>query len=275
MRRLASLAVLVSALSLTACSTGNKKDDIAAMADKPVELIYNQAADKMDAGEYKAAARFFNEVERQHPYSQWATKAQLMAAYALYKDDNFDEAVIALDRFIRLHPGHKDIDYAYYLKGLCYYDQITDVSRDQDMTSESLKSFDALLKLFPESTYARDARLKRDLTLDHLAGKEMEIGRYYLTRGYYAAAIKRFMIVMRDYQTTTHTPEALHRMVETYMRLGLKAEATRVAAVLGYNYPGSVWYEDSYALLDPAQRAQIKDNRGVVTRTIESLLKPE
>lgn len=270
----AYIASISAALFLSACGTGSKKqEDAAITAERPVEAIYNEAADALDANQYKKAARLFGEVERQHPYSQWATQAQLMHAYSLYRGSDFDEAQIALERFIRLHPGHKDIDYAYYLRGLCAYDRITDVTRDQDMTRSALENFDTLLRLFPESRYARDANLKRDLTLDHLAGKHMDIGRYYLTRGYYTAAVKRFMTVIREYQTTTHTPEALHRLVESYMHLGMEAEAARVAAVLGYNYPGSKWYEDSYKLLNEEQRQKLLDDRGFVDKTIESLLK--
>jgi len=273
-----SLIVLTCGLSLllAACGTSSKKEEAAEItADRPVETIYNEAADEMDGANYRKAAQLFAEVDRQHPYSQWATQAQLMGAFSLYKAGNYDEATIALEQFIRLHPGHKDIDYAYYLKGLCYYDQITDVTRDQDMTSQSLENFDTLLRLFPDSKYARDTKLKRDLTLDHLAGKHMDIGRYYLTRNYYTAAIKRFMIVVKDYQTTTHVPEALHRLVEAYMHLGLTSEATRVAAVLGYNYPGSQWYEDSYKILNEEQRTKLLDDRSFTDRTIDALLKPE
>jgi outer membrane protein assembly factor BamD len=267
--------LLAFALTLSACGTSSKKaEDAAITADRPVEAIYNEAADEMDSGHYAKAARLFGEVERQHPYSQWATQAELMNAFALYKAGNYDEAIVALEEFIRLHPGHKDIDYAYYLRGLCNYDQITDVTRDQDMTKQALDSFDTLLRLFPESRYARDAKLKRDLTLDHMAGKEMDVGRYYLTRQYYTAAVKRFMAVVKDYQTTTHVPEALHRLVEAYMHLGLMDEATRVAAVLGYNYPGSKWYEDSYKLLNPEQRKKLMDDRSFKDKTIDALLKP-
>jgi outer membrane protein assembly factor BamD len=267
--------LLAFALTLSACGTSSKKQDEAALtADRPVEAIYNEAADEMDAGKYARAARLFAEVDRQHPYSQWATQAQLMNSYALYKSSNYDEAIIALEEFIRLHPGHKDIDYAYYLRGLCNYDQITDVTRDQDMTKDALDSFDTLLRLFPESQYARDAKLKRDLTLDHISGKQMDIGRYYLTRGFYTAAVKRFMVVVKEYQTTTHAPEALHRLVEAYLHLGLTDEATRVAAVLGYNYPGSKWYADSYKLLDPVQRQKLMDGRSFKDRTIDAILKP-
>ncbi len=263
-------------VALGACGTASKKEENAKLtADRPVETIYNEAADQMDGGHYAKAAKLFNEVQRQHPYSQWATQAELMAAYSLYKNENYDDAIIALEQFIRLHPGHKDIDYAYYLRGLCNYDQITDVTRDQDMTQQAMDSFDTLLRLFPDSKYARDTKLKRDLTLDHMAGKEMEIGRYYLTRNYYTAAVKRFMNVVRNYQTTTHVPEALHRLVEAYLHLGMTQEATRVAAVLGYNYPGSKWYEDSYKILDDGQRKQLLDDRSFTDRTIDALLKPQ
>jgi len=275
MRRFVNAVLLLSTVSLVACGTSSKKDvEEQITADRPVETIYNEAAEAMDTGSYKKSARLFNEVERQHPYSQWATQAQLMAAYGQYKAGSYDEAVISLERFIRLHPGHKDIDYAYYLRGLCSYDQITDVTRDQDMTREALENFDTLLRLFPESKYARDAKLKRDLTLDHMAGKEMDIGRYYLTRNYDTAAVRRFMTVVKDYQTTTHVPEALHRLVEAYMHMGMFEEATRVAAVLGYNYPGSVWYEDSYKLLNAEQRQKLMDERSFKDRTIDALLRP-
>lgn len=274
--RIFPVIAVVSVLALTACGTAAKKEEEAKLsAERPVETLYNEAADALDTSEYKKAARLFAEVDRQHPYSQWATQAQLMGAFSLYKAGSYDDAAIALEQFIRLHPGHKDIDYAYYLKGLCSYDQITDVTRDQDMTREALDSFDTLLRLFPESKYARDTKLKRDLTLDHLAGKHMDIGRYYLTRNYYTAAIKRFMVVVKEYQTTTHVPEALHRLVEAYMHLGLINEATRVAAVLGYNYPGSPWYEDSYKILNAEQRKQLMDERSFTDRTIDALLKPE
>jgi outer membrane protein assembly factor BamD len=186
----------------------------------------------------------------------------------------YDEAILDIDRFVELHPGYKDVDYALYLKALCYYDQITDVARDQEMTERALAALETLTRRFPDSKYARDAQLKLDLTRDHLAGKEMEIGRYYLHRDEINAAINRFLTVVRDYQTTTHVPEALHRLVESYMTLGLKDQATRIAAVLGYNYPGSKWYAASYKLLDDRQRKQLLENRGFVDRTVDSLFKP-
>ncbi len=264
--------VFAAALSLAACSGDGAEE---AIEDRPVEVLYNQAADALEKKEYDTAAKLFEEVGRQHPYSQWATQAELMAAYSYYQRTRYDEAIMALDRFIELHPGNKDVDYAIYLKALSYYEQISDVARDQDMTRQALDALESLINRFPQSSYARDAALKRDLARDHLAGKEMEIGRYYLNRGQTNAAMNRFLAVVRDYQTTMHVPEALHRLVEIYMTLGLKDEATRVAAVLGYNYPGSTWYQDAYGLLDPQQRQQIIDSQSWVDRTVNSLFKPE
>jgi len=261
---------------ITACSSdGDTSLDENFVDEKSVEALYNDAADAMDAKNYKTAYSLFNEVERQHPYSKWAVKSQLMAAYASYLNEDHVESIIALERFMRLYPGNRDTDYALYLKGLNFYDQISDVGRDQDMTLQAKKTFQSLLKAFPNSQYARDVRLKLDLTLDHLAGKEMSIGRYYLVRNQYHAAIKRFRNVIDKYQTTTHVPEALHRLVESYLSLGIAPEATRVAAILGYNYPGNEWYEDTYKLLDDDQRNALLDDRGFINKTIESLFRPE
>lgn len=260
------------AFALPACSS-NKKEE--AQVEKPVEELYNGAQDALKAKRYSEATRLFEEVERQHPYSQWATKAQLMAAYSAYEGDNYDDAILALDRFIELHPGSEDIDYAYYLKALAYYEQISDVARDQALTKEALTAFDTLVQRFPDSKYARDAKLKMDLTNDHLAGKEMEIGRYYLNRGEVNAAINRFRTVVKDYQTTTHTPEALHRLVECYLSLGLHTEAERIAAVLGYNYPGSKWYQDTYKIIDPSRRKEVFEGRSFMDKTIDSLFRPD
>jgi outer membrane protein assembly factor BamD len=240
-------ALLAGLLLLGACAGDN--DPNAELAGQPVEDLYNEAQDLLDQGSYKRAATAYEEVERQHPYSQWATRAQLMSAFAYYQANEYDEAIAAAQRFIDLHPGHEDAPYAYYLVGMCYYEQISDVGRDQEMTQKALQAFAELTQRFPGSDYARDAELKIDLARDHLAGKEMEIGRYYLTRKEYVAAINRFRTVVETYQTTTHVPEALHRLTEAYLALGVREEAQRTAAVLGYNYPGNVWYERSYALL--------------------------
>lgn len=270
------LAVLASAsvVSLSACSSFQKADD-GKQVERPAEDLYNEAAKALADKEYKKAEKLFAEVERQHPYSDLATQAQVKAAFSAYQDLRYDEAILALDRFIELHPGSPEVDYAYYLKAMCYYEQMSDVARDQDMTRETLEALNTLIQRYPDSKYVREAKLKRDLALDHLAGKEMEIGRYYMKNGEINAAINRFLAVVRDFQTTTHTPEALHRLVESYTILGLKDEATRIAAVLGYNYPGSRWYQDSFDLLDPGQRQKIQDKRSFLNRTISSILKPE
>ncbi len=223
---------------------------VAGYVERPVEEIYNEALAVLEQRDYEEAAYLFDEVERQHPYSKWATKAQLMSAYSFYQDDAFDSAVIALDRFIQLHPTSPDAPYAYYLKALCYYEQISNVTRDQNMTEVASKILKEIITRFPKSKYAKDAKLKLDLTRDHLAGKEMEIGRYYLKQGQYLAAINRFKNVAVKFQSTTHVPEALHRLAETYVAIGIKLEAQKVAAVLGHNFPGSPWYTDSYALVE-------------------------
>jgi len=238
--------VVACGLALAGCS-GEDKDKY---VEKPVETLYNTAMNQLLDEEYTKAAKSFDEVERQHPYSVWATKAQLMSAYALYSGGKYDESIIAADRFIQLHPGHRDIAYAYYLKALDYYVQIADVARDQKTTQQATNALSEVVRRFPESKYGRDARLKIDLAKDHLAGKEMEIGRYYERQGSYLAAINRFRRVVDQYQTTTHVPEALERLTECYLALGLKDEAQKTAAVLGYNYPGNHWYGDTYALID-------------------------
>jgi outer membrane protein assembly factor BamD len=248
--RVAVFAMIAASAVLAGCS-GSKQDEY---VERPVEELYNQAQDLLEAGDDKSAGQAFEEVERQHPYSQWATRAQLMSAYAYYEANSYDEAVAAAQRFIELHPGHQDVPYAYYLIGISYYEQISDVGRDQKMTEQALAAFDELRRRFPDSEYAKDAELKADLARDHLAGKEMSIGRYYLRRGQYLAAINRFRNVVERYQTTTHVPEALHRLTEAYLALGLDQEAQKNAAVLGYNFPSSPWYQDSYALLNGGMR---------------------
>ena len=239
-------SVAIGSLALVGCA--NKDEEV--YLERPLEELYNKGVDHLDDGDYKLATDLFLEVERQHPYSIWAIKSQLMGAYSFYSIGEYDDAILALDRFIQLHPGNKDVSYAYYLKGLCYYEQITDVGRDQRITELALNSLSDVVQRFPKSKYARDAKLKIDLTYDHLAGKEMEVGRFYLKREQYLAAINRFKNVLTNYQSTTHTPEALHRMTEAYKALGIGAEARKNAAVLGHNFPGSRWYADSYELLE-------------------------
>lgn len=250
--RLARFCLVALSLAVAGCGSLNEafdNPDETEYVERSVEKIYNEAMDYLESGWYETAAKQFDEVERQHPYSKWATKAQLMSAYSYYLNEQYDEAITAIDRFIELHPGNRDTPYAYYLKALAYYVQISDVGRDQKMTRLALNALREVTKRYPNTDYARDAKPKYDLTRDHLAGKDMQIGRYYQRRGNHLAAINRFRTVIDTYQTTTHVPEALHRLTESYLALGIFDEAKASAAVLGHNFPGSDWYVDSYALL--------------------------
>ena len=240
------LASLFLCLPLLA-GCGSKDEN--ANADKPVapvEDLYNNGIDALNAQRYDSANDQFNLVEQNYPYSTWAVNAQLMQGYTQYLQNKYTDAIGTLDRFIQLHPTHRDVAYAYYLRALCYYEQIADISRDQRGTRLAMNALQDVVNRFPDSAYARDARLKIDLCNDHLAGKEMEIGRWYQGQHLYEAAIGRFQRVVDDYQTTNHVPEALHRLTEVYLILGLKEQARKTASVLGYNYPGSSWYQDSY-----------------------------
>lgn len=236
---------LLLLLALSGCASEKKNTYV----ERPVDQLYNSAMDMMADKDYSKAANAFDEVEQQHPYSAWATRAQLMSAYALYQANKYDESIVAADRYIQLHPGNRDVAYAYYLKALDYYIQIEDVGRDQKTTQQALQALQEVVRRFPNTPYARDAHLKIDLARDHLAGKEMAVGRWYEKQGYYLAALNRFKTVVNKYQTTSHVPEALERLTECYLALGLKGEAQRTAAVLGYNYPGSSWYAAAYSLV--------------------------
>ena len=230
---------------LAGCGSKDENAD----ADKPVapvEDLYNNGIDALNAQRYDSANDQFNAVEQNYPYSTWAVNAQLMQGYTQYLQNKYTDAIGTLDRFIQLHPTHRDVAYAYYLRALCYYEQIADIQRDQRGTQTAMNALQEVVNRFPDSAYARDARLKIDLCNDHLAGKEMEVGRWYQSQHLYEAAIGRFQRVVDDFQTTNHVPEALHRLTEIYLILGLKEEARKTASVLGYNYPGSSWYEDSY-----------------------------
>lgn len=246
-------------------------DMIAADQTEPVGPLYNKGLEQMQSGEYRTAAKTFGEVERQHPYSAWATKAQLMQAYAQYQRNAYDEAINAAQRFITLHPGHKDASYAYYLIALCNYEQIIDVRRDQTNTQKALASLEEVSRRYPGTAYAQDAQAKATLARDHLAGKEMEIGRYYLKKGSYLAGINRFKRVITEYQNTSHTPEALYRLTEGYLALGVRSEAQTAAAVLGYNYPNSQWYQDAYALLQNDGILPSENKQSWISKAVSSV----
>lgn len=244
MRFKIAVAVLLSS-GLSACSS-DKEDTYVA---QDVEALYNYASTMMERGNYKFSAVYFDEVERQHPYSPWARRAMLMSAYSYYRSSDYEEAILSAERFLTLHPGNTSAPYAHYLIANSYYAQISDVGRDQKATQQALTALHEVVVRYPNSDYARDAQLKIEMTRDHLAGKELDVGRFYQDHGQYLAAIGRFRKVVENYQTTSQTPEALHRLVETYLSIGLKDEAQQVAAVLGYNYPESKWYGYSYTLL--------------------------
>lgn len=244
----AALVGMLAAATLLASCAGDAKKKKFAYVERPVEQLYLEATRQLERKRYDDAVAYFEEVERQHPYSVWARRAMLMKAFAYYQTNDYEEAVDALDQFITLHPGNKDAPYAYYLKAMCFYEQITDVGRDQDSTKKAVSALTDVIRRYPNTEYARDARLKLDLTFDHLAGKEMYVGRFYMKENKQIAAINRFKYVIENYQTTNHVPEALHRLVEAYLEIGIVDEALAAAAVLGHNYPGSRWYEDTYSL---------------------------
>ena len=248
----AALVLPLAAIALTGCAMlggGNRTGVDTAYVARDVESLYAEAKERLDSGDTKVAAALFDEVERQHPYSPWARRAQLMGAFTNYVRKDYDKAIEGAQRFLSIHPGNKDAPYAYYLIALSYYEQISDVERDQKITQQALTALNDVQRRFPDSQYAADARLKADLVNDHLAGKEMEIGRFYERTGQWLAAQLRFQNVVEEYQTTSHTPEALYRLTETNLALGVPTEAQKYAAVLGANYPGSEWYERAYELI--------------------------
>ena len=229
-----------------------------APSDLPVENLYNNAFDDLQKTKYKKAAEEFEQVEIEHPYSQWAVKAKLMGAYAYYKNEDYDDAVLALDRFIKYHPGNKDVAYAYYLKGMCYYNQISSADKDQADTEKAEEAFNRLILLFPNSEYAADARKKVNLTEDYKAGQEMIIGRYYLNNGNYLSALNRFNVVLENYQTTVQIEEALYRQVEIYGILGLNKYAAGYYKILHNNYPDGMWTAKAAKVMDKIGNSSIK-----------------
>jgi outer membrane protein assembly factor BamD len=255
MLRSASRPLLLAALAaiafapLASCAGGGKKKADTRFIARDVDTLYTLARDRLDRRQYKIAAQLFDEVERQHPYSIWARRAELMSAYSYYLARDYNASIQSAQRFLSIHPGNRDAPYAYYLIAIDYYEQINDVTRDQKITQQALDALGELIRRYPDSRYAADARLKTDLVNDHLAGKEMEIGRFYQRRGQWLAAIIRFRVVIDKYQTTTHVPEALERLTESYLAMGVPVEAEKAAAVLGNNYPGSKWYGRAYTLI--------------------------
>lgn len=247
-RSAAVIAIAAAATLVSGCASNRNKADTQYVA-RDVSTLYNAAKYRLDRGQYVLAGALFDEVERQHPYSPWARRAMVMSAFSYYAARDYTKSIQTARRFLAIHPGNKDAPYAYYLIGLGYYEQIRDVTRDQKITEQARDALGELVRRYPDTRYAADARLKLDLVSDHLAGKEMEIGRFYERRGQWLAATLRFRNVIDNYQTTTHAPEALHRLVESYLALGLPDEAQKAAAVLGVNYPGSEWYKRAFDLM--------------------------
>src|SRR5262245_10894317 len=241
-------ACAAAAATISGCARNRTKGDTAYVA-RDVSSLYAAAKRTMDQGDYEQAAKLFDEVERQHPYSVWARRAQIMSAFNYYLGQKYTDAISSAQRFLTIHPGNTEAPYAHYLVAMSYYQQIADVTRDQAITQQASDSFGELIRRYPESRYAADARLKLDLINDHLAGKEMEVGRFYERSGNWLSASLRFREVVDKYQTTSHAPEALERLVEAYLALGTPAEAYKAAAVLGKNYPGTYWYRQSLRLL--------------------------
>ena len=248
--RFAALAAAIaSALLLPACRGDRNRREVA-YEERPVELLYAVGARRLDQRRWDEAIGYFEEVERQHPYSEWSRRSILMSLYAHYESNDYEEAIAAADRFISLYPGNPQVPYAYYMRAIAYYEQIADVGRDQAATAQALDALRTVVTRYPNSEYAADARLKIDMVNDQLAGKEMTVGRWYLKNNQPLAAVNRFKGVLDRYQTTSHTPEALYRLVEANITLGLFDEAKRNAAVLGANYPGDQWYADAYKLMN-------------------------
>ncbi len=249
--RLTLLALAMGGLVLTSgCGgKGGKNKDTAYVA-RDVDTLYQAAKDRLDRGDTKEAAALFDEVERQHPYSPWARRAQLMSAFSYYAARDYSKSIQSAQRFLSIHPGNKDAPYAFYLIAISYYEQISDVTRDQKVTQQTLDALTELIRRYPNSRYSGDARLKLDLVNDHLAGKEMTIGRSYQRSGKWLAGSIRFRKVVDTYQTTSHAPEALYRLTECYMSLGIPEEARKSAAVLGANYPDNEWYQRAYNLIN-------------------------
>ena len=253
-RGLALVLVVGTAFALTGCSDSTFHlpgfgDRETRLEGQTPEEIYMDAERLLSEGNPKLAGDTFGEVERLYPYSDWAKRAMLMSAFAYHEGGQYDDSRAAAERYLEFFPADVDAPYAQFIIALSYYDQIVDIGRDQDNTFQALQEMRDIIERYPDSEYAKSAQMKFELALDHLAGKEMEIGRYYLNRGHYTAAINRFRVVVEEYQTTTQTPEALHRLVESYLSLGLVKEAQTAAAILGHNFQGSVWYQRSYALL--------------------------
>jgi outer membrane protein assembly factor BamD len=252
-------------------ATNDANKDAANYKERSVEAIYADGWRAINNGAWEICAAQFNEVERQHPYSPWARRGMLISAFCSYQANDYTTAIATADQYIQLHPGSQEVAYAFYLKAISLYEQIVDISRDQSNTEGALVALQDVVQRFPDTEYARDATLKIDLTNDHLAGKEMAVGRYYLTRGDYVGAINRFRTVVDQYQTTPQIAESLERLTESYYSLGLDSEAQTAAAVLGRNYPGSAWYQDAYNVLKGRNLRPQEDKNSWISKAFQTV----
>jgi outer membrane protein assembly factor BamD len=264
------LALALLAVPLMACSLLHKDEDY--VPDDPADKLYNQGLFLLNKEQdYKEAAKKFDEVDRQNPYSDWARKALLMSAYAYYQAGEYTDCISSAQRYVTLHPGSPDAAYAQFLIGSSYYDQILDVSRDQERAEKAINALEEVVRKYPESEYATAARKKIDMARDQLAGKEMEIGRYYMNKRDFIGAINRFKVVVTQYQTTRHVEEALERLTEAYVSIGLIDEAQTAAAVLGHNFPDSQWYKDSYRLVKNAGGEPNENKQSWISRAFQKI----
>jgi len=264
------LALVLFTAPMMGCSLFNKDED--SVPDTPADKLYNEGLFLLnDKSDYKEAAKKFDEVDRQNPYSDWARKAVLMSAYAYYESGMYDDCINAAKRYITLHPGSPDAAYAQYLIGSSYYDQILDITRDQERADKAITAFQEVVHKYPDSQYAVEAKRKIEMARDQLAGKEMEIGRFYLNKRDFQGAINRFKVVVTQYQTTREVEEALERLTEAYMALGIVAEAQTAAAVLGHNFPDSPWYKDAYRLLKGAGSEPNENKDSWISRSFKKL----
>jgi outer membrane protein assembly factor BamD len=264
------LALVLFTAPMMGCSLFNKDED--SVPDTPADKLYNEGLFLLnDKSDYKEAAKKFDEVDRQNPYSDWARKAVLMSAYAYYESGLYDDCINAAKRYITLHPGSPDAAYAQYLIGSSYYDQILDITRDQERADKAINAYQEVVHKYPDSQYAVEAKRKIEMARDQLAGKEMEIGRFYLNRRDFQGAINRFKVVVTQYQTTREVEEALERLTEAYVALGLVGEAQTAAAVLGHNFPDSPWYKDAYRLLKGAGSEPNENKDSWMSRSFRKL----
>lgn len=240
---------VVAGMALAGCSKSPEVDELG-FTEKPAEELYNEGLALVNSGRLEAASKKFTEIDQVYPYSEFARRAMIMSAFTNYRSGKFPEAINSAKRYITLYPGSDDAAYAQYLVGQSYFRQVLDITRDQETTEKALSAMGELIQRYPDSEYAEDAADKIRITSDQLAGKEMQVGRYYLNQRRYVAAINRFKFVVTRYQTTRHTEEALARLTESYLSLGVVDEAQTAAAVLGHNFPDSRWYKDAFNLLE-------------------------